>query len=83
MKEVSIKDLKRHLSAILHEAASGADVLILKHNRPLARLTGVGTGHLRVGARFGRGALRPLFRNATGGRYLAVLLDDRSGREKS
>jgi prevent-host-death family protein len=84
MKEVSIKELKRRLSAILAEAASGADVLILKHNRPWARLTATGTGHLRIGAQFGRGSLRPLFRNATKGRYLQVLLDDRSGgREKS
>lgn len=79
MKEVSIKELKRRLSAILAEAASGADVLILKHNRPWARLTGAGTGHLRTGARFGRGSLRPLFRNATKGRSLEILLDDRRG----
>ena len=79
MKEVSIKDLKRHLSAILAEAASGADVLILKHNRPWARVTAARTAHVRVGARFGRGALRPLFRNATKGRFLEVLLDDRRG----
>ena len=79
MKEVSIKDLKRHLSAILAEAASGADVLILRHNRPWARVTAARTAHVRVGARFGRGALRPLFRNATKGRSLEVLLDDRRG----
>lgn len=72
-------ELRRCLSAILAEAASGADVLILKYNRPWVRLTRAGNGHLRVGAQFGRGSLRPLFRNATNGRYLEVLLDDRGG----
>jgi prevent-host-death family protein len=79
MKEVSIKDLKRRLSSILAEAASGTDVLILRHNRPWARLTGATTGHVRVGTRFGRSSVQPLFRNPTKGRSLEVLMDDRRG----
>ena len=77
MKTVSIDELKRSLSALVDEAATGARILITKHRRPVACLSAADMEHVHIGTRFGRGALKPLFKAPTQGRYLEVLDSDR------
>ena len=77
MKTVSIDELKRNLSSFVDQAAAGARILITKHRRPVASLSGADMEHVHIGARFGRGALKPLLRAPTQGMYLEVLENDR------
>lgn len=77
MKTVSIDELKRNLSALVSEAEAGARILITKHRRPVATLSAAGLEHVHIGARFGRGGLKPLLRAPTHGKYLEVLAEDR------
>lgn len=79
MKTVSLQDLKRHLSALVTEAAKGETILITKHDKPIARLDAAGSQYLHVGDLVGTGGIKRLLRNATKGRYLDILLDDRRG----
>lgn len=80
MKTVSMDELKRNLAAIVDEAAAGEHIVITRHRRPVASLTKADLEHVHVGARAGRGALRPLLKSATRGAYLEVLADDRRSR---
>ena len=77
MKTVSIDELKRNLSSFVDQAAAGARILITKHRRPVASLSDADMEHVHIGARFGRGALKPLLRAPTQGTYLEVLENDR------
>jgi prevent-host-death family protein len=77
VRTVSIDELKRNLSTFVDEAAAGARILITKHRRPVASLSAADMEHVQIGGRFGRGALKPLFRSATQGEYLEVLANDR------
>lgn len=77
MQTVSIDELKRHLSAFVDQAAAGARILITKHRRPVAFLSAADMEHVHIGVRFGRGALKPLLRAPTQGKYLDVLEEDR------
>jgi antitoxin (DNA-binding transcriptional repressor) of toxin-antitoxin stability system len=77
MKTVSIRELKARISALLAEAAAGTRLLITKRGRPVAMLAAPEHQAIHVGERFGRGKLAPLLREATAGRYLDVLADDR------
>ena len=77
MKTVSIDELKRHLSSLVDQAATGVQILITKHRRPVACLFAADIEHVHIGARFGRGALKPLLRAPTKGQYLRVLQEDR------
>lgn len=78
MKMVSIQELKASLSALVAEAAAGTPVLITRHKRAVARLVPADP-HVHVGKRFGKAKLKGLLRNATRGRYLEVVADDRRG----
>jgi len=40
MKTVSIHELKRRLAALVHEAGRGERIVITRHRRPVASLTG-------------------------------------------
>lgn len=80
MKSISIKDLKAGLSGAVAEASAGQTILITRHNEPVAQLTAAGSRHVHRGAAVGTGRLRPAIRRGTGGRYLAVLGDDRGTR---
>jgi prevent-host-death family protein len=80
MKEVSIKDLKGHLSSAVADAEAGGTVVITRHNRPVAQLGPVNRQFLHRGERVGTEPLRPALSRATQGRYLAVLLEDRGDR---
>jgi len=77
MKTVSIQELKADLSRLLAEVAAGARVLITKHRRSIAVLSPPEVHPVRVGRRFGRAKLEPCLENATAGRYLDVLAEDR------
>jgi antitoxin (DNA-binding transcriptional repressor) of toxin-antitoxin stability system len=82
MKKVSMYELKNDLAAIIAEAAAGMDVLVTRHNKPVARLTRPAAGSVHIGSRFGNADLKPAVRGKTGGRYLEILRQDRrSGRE--
>ncbi len=78
MKVVSIQELKARLSALVAEAAAGTPILITRHKRAVARLAPVDP-HVHTGKRFGSAKLKGLLRNATRGRYLEVIADDRRG----
>lgn len=77
MKTVPMYELKQGLASIVAEAEAGNDVLITKHNRPVARLTRPGTEHLHTGAKFGKAKLKPAVKGKTAGRYLQILEEDR------
>ncbi len=79
MKRISIQNLKAGLSAAIAEAESGETVLITRHNRAVAQLTSAVVVPTHGGAERATLPLRPLLRRATKGRYLEILLDDRSG----
>ena len=82
MKTVSMYGLKQELASIIAETEAGTDVLITRHNKPVARLTRPGTEHLHRGSRFGKADLKPAVRRKTAGRYLQILEEDRrAGRE--
>jgi prevent-host-death family protein len=81
MKEISIQDLKAKLSAAVAEAESGHIILITRHNRPVARLAPADVPHVHVGTNLRRSRLKPLLKQATRGRYLTVLLEDRRGAD--
>ncbi len=75
-------ELKNDLAGIIAEAEGGADILITRHNKAVARLTRPSVEHIHHGARFGNADLKPAVRGKTGGRYLDLLREDRrSGRE--
>jgi prevent-host-death family protein len=80
MKRVSIQDLKAGLSAAIAHAQAGGTVVITRHNEPVARLTPVDQSHVHRGSKVGAGRLTPAVRRGTGGRYLAVLQEDRGNR---
>lgn len=44
MKTVNIGEAKTHLSRLLTETAAGADIVIARAGRPIARLVPVGSG---------------------------------------
>lgn len=79
MKEISIQDLKSKLSAAIAAAESGHIIVITRHNRPVARLAPADVPHVHVGKNLRSSHLKPLLKQASRGRYLSVLLDDRRG----
>ena len=70
MKQVSIQELKKHLSKLIGEVAAGTQILVTRHKRPVVQLSSADLRHLHVGARFGKGQLRPLLRGESRGVYL-------------
>ncbi len=81
MKRISIQDLKSGLSTAVTEAEAGETLLVTRHNRVVARLAPATPRRLH-GGRHDDGAplpaLTPLLRRATKGRYLDLLIEDRS-----
>jgi len=77
MKSVPMDELKKELASVVAEAEAGLEILITRHNKPVARLSRPESRHLHHGARFGRAALKPAARARTAGRYLQILQDDR------
>jgi len=82
MKKVSIYELKTGLAAIIAEAEAGTEILVTRHNKPVARLTRPTGENIHCGPDFGRGDLKPAVSGKTAGRYLEFLEQDRSsGRD--
>jgi len=77
MKIVPMYGLKQKLASIVAEAEAGNDVLITKHNKPVARLTRPESEHLHLGSQFGKTRLKPVVKGITAGRYLQILEEDR------
>ena len=80
MKQISIQNLKAHLSAAVAEAESGHTILITRHNEGVAQLCPARPPSVHRGIRVGSGRLTPALKRGTNGRYLAVLLEDRGNR---
>ena len=80
MKQISIQDLKAHLSSAVSEAESGHTILITRHNDTVAQLCPARAPSVHRGSRVGSGRLTPALRRGTKGRYLAVVLEDRGDR---
>jgi antitoxin (DNA-binding transcriptional repressor) of toxin-antitoxin stability system len=77
MKLVPMYGLKKDLASIIAEAEAGNEVIITRHNKPVARLSRPGTEHLHAGSRFGKAKLKPALKKKTAGRYLQILEEDR------
>jgi len=81
MKRISIQQLRSGLSAAVAEAEAGQTLLITRHKRAVAKLAPV-TARPLYACRRAEAAplppLKPLLRRATSGRYLHLLLDERS-----
>ncbi len=54
MKQVNIHEAKTHLSHLIEEVERGEDVVIARHNRPVARLVPVATTARIPGALHGK-----------------------------
>ena len=80
MERVSIQDLKGRLSAVDAAAESGRNILITRHNDPVAQLAPAPSPHVHRGTQFGAGRISPAITRRTRGRYLDVLLEDRGTR---
>lgn len=82
MKKVPINVLKQDLASVIAEAEAGTEIIITRHNKPVARLSRVLGEHVHQGSRFGQSGLKPAVRAKTAGRYLQILEEDRrSGRQ--
>ena len=80
MIQMSIKDLKAGLSGAISAAESGSTILIARHSAPVARLGPARPPDVHRGSRVATGRLEPALTKGTGGRSLAVLLEDRGSR---
>ncbi len=80
MEQMSIQDLKARLSGAVAAAESGTTILITRHSEPVARLGPARHPDVHRGSRVGTGRLDPAMPKGTGGRSLAVLLEDRGYR---
>lgn len=69
--------LKRELAAVIAEAEAGREIILTRHNKPVARLTRPAMEPLHQGARFGKASLKPAVRAKTKGQYLKFLQEDR------
>ena len=77
MKNVPINVLKQDLASVIAEAEAGTEIIITRHNKPVARLTSAGVQHVHQGSAFGQGSLKPAVRGKTAGRYMQILKEDR------
>ncbi|OGQ23476.1 MAG: hypothetical protein A3I05_07380 [Deltaproteobacteria bacterium RIFCSPLOWO2_02_FULL_44_10] len=82
MKKVPLKELKENLSHWTEEAAGGEVIHITKHNRPYVELWPAGQEHLHVGKQIGKTALKPVLKEASSGKWLEVLQEDREEKSK-
>ena len=77
---ISIQELKARLSAVVADAEAGQTIVVTRHNTPVAQLGPPAVAHVHRGPRTGGPRLKPALKRGTGGRALAVLLDDRGNR---
>lgn len=79
MKRISIQALKASLSSAVAEAESGGNIVITRHNQPVAKL-GPPDSHVRHPKDAARPALKPAIKPGKKIPYLEVLLEDRGER---
>ena len=77
MKSVPMDGLKRELASLVAEAEAGNELLITRHNKPVARLSPLGAEPVHRGSLFGNAKLKPALKGKTAGRYLRILEEDR------
>lgn len=77
MKSVPLKDLKENLSSWVEKASNGDIIQVTKYNRPYVILAPGELPGLVRGRRAGQGGLTSLFKEATGGKWLKILDEDR------
>jgi prevent-host-death family protein len=80
MKRISIQALKSRLSSAVAEAEAGETIVVTRHNQPVAQLGPAREAHVHRRKLVGKGRLKPAIKEGTGGRYLAVLAEDRGDR---
>ena len=80
MKRISIQALKSRLSSAIAEAEAGATILVTRHNHAVAQLGPARDAHVHRGQAVADGRLKPAIKHGTGGRSLALLLEDRGNR---
>ena len=80
METVGIDDLKKRLSELIRKVEEGARIVVTRHNRPVAELTGTDLSGLHRGARFGQGSIEPALKEGPGSIYLQILQEDRRGK---
>ncbi|HKE82696.1 MAG TPA: type II toxin-antitoxin system prevent-host-death family antitoxin [Vicinamibacterales bacterium] len=80
MKRISIQDLKSRLSSAIAEAEAGETIIVTRHNQTVALLGPASEAHVHRGKTISAGGLKPAIKRGTGGRSLALLLEDRGNR---
>ena len=59
MQKINVRETREKLSALLDAVVAGEEILILRHGRPVARLTGPDAGTIRFPDRSGLRASLP------------------------
>ena len=77
MKKVPINDLKKNLAKWTITASKGIPIEITKHNRPFIRITPAQSTNLHIGSTLDT-TLKSVLNNATRGKFLKILLEDRN-----
>ena len=77
MKRVSLKDLKQNLGTWVEIAHQGNSVEVMKYNRPFVMIVPWNPSELHVGSQVGKIQLTPCLKNATKGKWLEYLDEDR------
>jgi antitoxin (DNA-binding transcriptional repressor) of toxin-antitoxin stability system len=77
MEKVPLYELKKNLSYWTEQAAQGKVIQITRYNRPYVILTQSPNQGLYVGKRVGKGFADSGLKEATKGKYLEYLLEDR------
>ena len=77
MIKIGVKEARQHLTSFLDKVASGQEVVITRHNKPIAKLVPVSK---RPGRRLGsRAKLRSIV-SAKGRALSEIIIDDREER---
>jgi antitoxin (DNA-binding transcriptional repressor) of toxin-antitoxin stability system len=77
MENVPLHELKKNLAYWAEKAAQGEVIQITKYNRPFVVLTKSQTTGLYIGKRVGKPFAKSGLKNATKGKFLEYLLEDR------
>ncbi len=77
MKNVPLHELKKDLAYWTEQAAKGEAIQITKYNRPYVVLTKSQMTGLTIGKRVGKGFSNSGLKEASKGKFLKYLLEDR------
>lgn len=81
MKTVPIHELKANLAHWINAAEAGEEIVITRHNEPVAKISPVAHPKVHVGARVGQGKIEPLPGvRVPPGTVMALLDEDRGDR---